>query len=97
MFVEDAGGRKKKLGLPFQCRYRVVQADDNNVEVRPVGRPDETSRSLNVERVRLCPQEIPDVPCPRRRRRKKRVERTDLSTCSSPYELRSTARGVLLN
>ena len=59
MFVEDASSRKKKLGLPFQGPYRVVQADDNNVEVRPVGRPDETSRWLNVERVRLCPQEIP--------------------------------------
>ena len=71
--------RKKPSSTTIPC-------DSNNGEVRPVGRPDEPSGWLNVERVCACPWreyarargesmrvpvEIPEIPGPARRGRKR--------------------------
>ena len=59
---------------PFEGPYRVISATENTVQVRPVGKPDDHAEWLNMERVRFCPGEIPDIPCVGKstRRRKKR-------------------------
>ncbi|XP_062520952.1 capping protein inhibiting regulator of actin dynamics-like [Corticium candelabrum] len=76
VFIEEEVGKKKKIGLPFRGPYRVIKTTENNVEVRPVGRPEEPSKWLNVERVRPCPQEIAEVPCPARKGRRRRQKQS---------------------
>ena len=59
VFVVEKGIRGRKLSRPFQGPYRIVKVGDNNVEVRPVGRPSDPPERLNIEQVRPRPREIP--------------------------------------
>ena len=63
VFVDRQMNKKGKLSRPFEGPYRVISATENTVQVRPVGKPDDHAEWLNMERVRFCPGEIPDIPC----------------------------------
>lgn len=76
VFVDRRMNKRNKLSPQFEGPYPVISANTNTVQVRPVGRPDDDTEWLNVERVRLCPSELPDMPCPRDARRKRRRGQT---------------------
>ena len=59
-------GKAYKLARPYHGPYRVVTCSDNTVEVRPVDRPKANSIHVALDRVRVCPEEIPDVFWPRK-------------------------------
>ena len=88
-------GKKRKLALPYHGPYRIVDVLPNGLSVRPVDKVDEKPILVNVDRVTLCPQELPDetwLGSRKRRQVRTHQQRQKSRTASKPhhrYELRS--------
>lgn len=49
----------RKLSLPYHGPYRIIDIDSNYVSVKSVDRPDEQLIRVNMDRITLCPAEVP--------------------------------------
>ena len=54
-------GKAHKLALPFQGPYRVKTVHETGLDVYPIDRHESTSIRVALDRVRRCPEEVPDV------------------------------------
>ena len=59
-------GPSYKFARPFHGPYRVVEKQPNTILARPVDQPQATPIRVSLSRVRMCPQQIPDVFWPRK-------------------------------
>ena len=57
---EDTG-KMRKLARPHFGPYRVLETHANGVTVRPVDKPKDAPIQVNLDRVTLCPTELPDT------------------------------------
>ena len=57
----ETTGKMRKLACPHHGPYRVIQTHPNGVTVRPVDKPKNPSIRVNLERISLCPKELPDT------------------------------------
>ena len=48
----------RRLSLPYNGPYRIVEVLTNGLSVRPVDRPEMNSIRVNVDRVTPCPLEL---------------------------------------
>jgi len=55
-----------KFARPFHGPYRITAVHETGIEVRPVDRPQEGSIRVALNRVRRCPEQIPDTFWPRK-------------------------------
>ena len=59
--------RAFKLARPYRSRpYCVITSTDSNVEVHPVDQLNAKSICVALDHEGICPNEIPDVFCPRK-------------------------------
>jgi hypothetical protein len=56
-------GKAYKFARPFHGPYR-IKLYDNGADVRPVDRPQEASIRVLFDRLRVCPEEIPNQSWP---------------------------------
>ena len=70
---QEVKGKTRKLARPYHGPYRVLEVYPSGLSVRPVDRPNDTPMRVNLERVTLCPDELPDTTWlgPRRRSHRK--------------------------
>ena len=54
-------GKAHKLALPFQGPYRVKAVYETGLDVYPIDRRENTSIRVALDRVRRCPEEVPEV------------------------------------
>ena len=54
-------GKAWKFARAFYRPYRVLALTPSNAEVRLVDKPEETSIFVSLDRLRACPEELPDV------------------------------------
>ena len=54
-------GHLRKLACPFEGPYRVLALYPNGMDVRPVEKPGAQSFCVALNRVRCCPQEVPEL------------------------------------
>ena len=59
---QEVTGKLRKLALPYQGPYRVVDTTSHGVSVRPVNRPDLKPILVNLERVTKCPKSCRTCP-----------------------------------
>ena len=57
-------GKAYKFARPFHGPYRIVKLYDNGVDVWPVDRPQEATIRVPFNRLRVCPEEIPNESWP---------------------------------
>ena len=57
---QETKTKEHKLALPYHGPFRVLEAQGNCVLVRPVDRPDDKSILVSLDRITLCPAELPD-------------------------------------
>ena len=50
-----------KLACPFQGSYRVVEVYPSGLDVRPVEKPGSQCIRVAMDRIRHCPQQIPET------------------------------------
>ena len=53
-----------KFARPFHGPYRIVKLYDNGADIRPVDRPQEAPLRVPFDRLRVCPEEIPNESWP---------------------------------
>ena len=53
-----------KFARPFHGPYRIVKLYDNGADVRPIDRPQETPIRVPFDRLRMCPEEVPNESWP---------------------------------
>ena len=53
-----------KFARPFHGPYRIVKLYDNGADVRPIDRPQETPIRVPFDRLRVCPEEVPNESWP---------------------------------
>ena len=73
-------GEGRKLARPFHGPYRVVEITSNDARVRRVDRPQDEPILVALDRLRRCPEEIPDEFWPKDKKSKskpKKMERSD--------------------
>ena len=61
-------GKTRKFARPFHGPYCVLEVFEQGVTVRPVDDPRATSIRVPLDRVRRCPEEVPDTFWPTRKR-----------------------------
>ncbi len=102
---ERSEGKHHRLSRPFHGPYRVEAVTSHNIRAVPVDKPSSETIFVNLDRVRPCYKEIPDVSWTRRKRRPYRrhaLPPKELeNTCTSPsmaisYDLVSTHEGMLI-
>ena len=54
-------GKNRKLALPYHGPFRILEVQPNCVVVRPVDKPDDQPIRVSMDRVTVCPDELPDV------------------------------------
>ena len=54
-------GKNRKLALPYHGPFRILEVQPNCVVVRPVDEPDDQPIRVSMDRVTVCPDELPDV------------------------------------
>lgn len=59
-------GTAYKLARQYFGPHSVVQVLEKGIKVRPVDQPPSTTTCVALNRVRWCPDEIPDVFCPQK-------------------------------
>lgn len=66
-------GEARKLARPFHGPYRVTELSSTNAYIRRVDRPQDDPVFVSLQRLRRCPDEIPDEfwPPDKSRKRKK--------------------------
>ena len=69
-------GKNRKLSRLYFGPYRVLEVHPNGVTVRPVDRPNDKSIRVNLDRVTLCPVELPDESWLGRKRQTKKTRKT---------------------
>ena len=57
-------GKAYKFARPFHGPYRIVKLYDNGADVRPVDRSQEAPIRVPLNRLRECPEEIPNQSWP---------------------------------
>ena len=55
-----------KFARPFHGPYRIIKLYDNGVDVRPVDRPQDSLIRVPFNRLRVCPEEIPNQIWPQK-------------------------------
>ena len=58
---QEVKGKTRKLACPYHGPYRVMEVYPSGLSVRPVDRPNDAPTRVNLERVTLCPAELPDT------------------------------------
>ena len=77
-----------KFARPFHGPFRVLEANNTGVVVRPVNQPDVPSIRVALNRVRRCPNEIGNDFWPAKQFRRKRIRKPlDLEPDSNSVEL----------
>ncbi len=56
-----AKSKDRKLALPHHDPFRIVNVTSNDLSVCQVDHPDEEPILVSMDRVTLCPEELPDV------------------------------------
>ena len=69
-------GKNRKLSRPYFGPYRVLEVHPNGVTVRPVDCPSDKSIRVNLDRVTLCPVELPDESWLGRKRQTRKTRKT---------------------
>ena len=89
-------GKRRKLALPYQGPFRVLDVTTTGVSVRPVDRPEQEPILVNKDRVTKCPPELPEVSWRGRKKyaRSQPKRRDDVTAPQKerrphPYHLRS--------
>ena len=83
------------MALPYHGPYRIIDVLPNGLSVRPVDKVDEKPILVNVDRVTLCLQELPDETWLGSRKRrsvhthKRKQKSKSVSKPQHRYELRS--------
>ena len=57
-------GKSYKFARPYHGPYRIVKLYDGGADVTVVDRPKDPSIRVPFERLRVCPNEVPDVSWP---------------------------------
>ena len=65
----DKTGHARKFARPFHGPFRVVDMDSNTARIRRVDRPEEETILVALDRLRRCPQEVPQSFWPPDRQR----------------------------
>ena len=60
-------GKTRKFARPFHGPYRVLEVFEQGVSVRPIDDPRANPIRVSLDRVRRCPEEMPDAFWPNRR------------------------------
>ena len=68
-------GKNRKLSRPYFGPYRVMEVHPNAVTVWPVDCPKEKCIRVNLNRVTLCPVELPNVSWLGQKRKSKRASK----------------------
>ena len=58
-------GKAHKLARPYHGPFRILKLHDNGAEVRPVDKPRDPPIRVSFDRLRVCPDEVPDESWPR--------------------------------
>ena len=58
---QETKTKNHKLALPYHGPFRVLELRGNCVLVRPVDKPDEHPILVSLDRVTLCPVDLPDI------------------------------------
>ena len=53
-------GKAHKFARPFHGPYRVLEVTTNNARAVPVGKPQDAPIFVALERIRHCPEEVPE-------------------------------------
>ena len=94
----ETTGKQRKLALPYHGPYRVVDVANNTVSVWPVDKTDKSPMLVNMERVTMCSDALPNIswlgPCSRCKHQKKVILRSPSKSTLNPnpshnYNLRS--------
>ena len=64
-------GEGRKLARPFHGPYRVVEISSNDAHIRRVDRPQDEPILVALDRLRRCPEEIPDEFWPKDKKSKR--------------------------
>ena len=67
---KEATGPTHKFARPFSGPFRVIELTPTGAKVRPVDRPQDEPIFVHLDRVRHCPEEVPDTFWPTRKSRK---------------------------
>lgn len=79
----EVKGKKRKLALPHQGPYRILDITTTGASVRPVDCPKQQPIFVNLSRVTKCPKELPDTSWRGKQRTYRRRSRTVTSTTPS--------------
>ena len=77
VFVHMPGevrGKAWKFSRPFHGPYRILELTASNASVRQVDRPQDTPIFVSLERLRMCPKEIPTGQTWSKKRRRKQTK-----------------------
>ena len=69
-------GEKQKLTRPYHGPFRVVKLMPNNAYIKRVDKPEAEPLLVAVDRLRRCPDEIPDTFWPPDSPRRKQANKT---------------------
>ena len=81
-------GASRKFARPFHGPYRIVTLEPNNASIRRVDRPQDEPILVALQRLRRCPDEVPDECWPPDKARKKNTkkQRAAAVECSGEVE-----------
>ena len=68
----ETTGATRKFARPFRGPYRIVDIEPNNASIRRVDRPQDEPILVALQRLRRCPEEVPDEYWPPDKPRKGR-------------------------
>ena len=87
----DVSGKAWKFARPFHGPYRILELTPTNASVRLVNRPQDTPIFVSLQRIRMCPKEIPDEKSwsgqKQQRKRVKAAGRQDQRPTQIPKEI----------
>ena len=96
----DVRGKVWKFAKPFHGPYRILEMTPTNASVRLVDRPQDAPIFVSLDRIRMCPKEMPDRETwsgrnrRRRNRRRKTVQyRNHIPASSSGLQARDDPPG----
>ena len=73
-------GKAYKFTRPFFGPYRIVELTPNDAKIRPIDKPSEEPIFVALDRLRRCPEEVPDEFWPTRAGKKTSPPKTESTT-----------------
>ena len=91
VFVYQPGaiqGKAWKFSRPYHGPYRILELTDKNAKVCPVDQPQATPTFVSLDRIRHCPDDLPDVSWlgKTQRRTRRRPQKSALTPRGRPVE-----------